>query len=123
MNRFGGITRRSALMPSLILRNQQQIKNKMIHTSKRCLSKEDLYFFDKLPGEGHQPQKGVEKIFGPLRAERFAKSLYPVLATPEDVFDVAIGNFNNNNNSELLFYNCSYMFLYVYLYVKSLLIY
>ncbi|KAG2225685.1 hypothetical protein INT45_012157 [Circinella minor] len=62
----------------------------MIHTSKRCLSKEDLYFFDKLPGEGHQPQKGVEKIFGPLRAERFAKSLYPVLSTPEDVFDVAI---------------------------------
>lgn len=48
------------------------------------------YLWDKLPGEGVQPRKGVEKLMGSLRANRFSQP-FPVNTTPKDRFDVAIG--------------------------------
>ncbi|KAI9317558.1 FAD dependent oxidoreductase-domain-containing protein [Dichotomocladium elegans] len=47
------------------------------------------HLFDKLPGEGTQPHKGVEHLMGPLRATRFGMA-HPVASTPQDRFDVAI---------------------------------
>ncbi|KAJ8660787.1 hypothetical protein O0I10_003430 [Lichtheimia ornata] len=47
------------------------------------------YLWDKLPGEGVQPRKGVEKLMGSLRANRFSEP-FPVNTTPKDRFDVAI---------------------------------
>ena len=66
-------------------------KSRAIHTTAPALKKHaDLHYFSKLPGEGTVATKGVERLLGPLRADRFANS-FPTATTDKDVFDVAIG--------------------------------
>ncbi|KAI9496039.1 FAD dependent oxidoreductase [Zychaea mexicana] len=85
MNRYGA--RRLALVPF----RSTASRSRSIHATTSVLKKHaELHFWDKLPGEGQEPVKGVEKLLGPLRADRFAKSMFPITTTPKDVFDVAI---------------------------------
>ncbi|KAL1926235.1 hypothetical protein VTP01DRAFT_5932 [Rhizomucor pusillus] len=52
-------------------------------------SKADIHLWESLPGENNTPRKGVERLLGKLRAERFAQA-HPVATTPLDRYDVAV---------------------------------
>lgn len=59
-------------------------------TSQRAYStRPGVHLWDRLPGEGTAPTKGVERLLGLARAKRFAEPC-PVSATLADRFDVAI---------------------------------
>lgn len=53
-------------------------------------SKANIHLWESLPGENNTPRKGVERLLGKLRAERFAQA-HPVATTPLDRYDVAVG--------------------------------
>lgn len=59
-------------------------------------SKANVYLWENLPGENNTPRKGVEKLLGKLRAERFAQT-HPAATTPIDRYDVVIGPYIQNS--------------------------
>ncbi|KAG0169259.1 hypothetical protein DFQ28_002414 [Apophysomyces sp. BC1034] len=56
------------------------------HTARRP---KDVFLWDKLPGEGGEISKGVEKLLGPMRARNFAGNEQAAVAG-EEHFDVVI---------------------------------
>ncbi|KAL0079144.1 FAD dependent oxidoreductase [Phycomyces blakesleeanus] len=58
--------------PSVLARFVPLATGRMLHTSRITLNaKQEIFVWDKAPGEGGKIHKGLEKIMGPLRAKSF----------------------------------------------------
>lgn len=53
-----------------------------------------LHQWERLPGEGREPRKGIERVLGAIRAERFSAT-HPVSGAVEDKFDAVVGKQNH----------------------------